>query len=300
MSEPSPKPLLEGRRIIVTRARTQASSLVTSLQELGAEVIEIPTIETIPLDSYEMLDDALKNIANYQWLLVTSANTVRVLAERLAVLKLSPSTLDPPQKVAIGSATARAMREQGIAVDLIPEQYVAESLVSALGDQVAGSRILLARAAIARDLIPEALARQGATVDIVDAYRTVLPEGSIERIQQVFASPARLPDAITFTSSSTVKNFFTLWNEAGFSGIPKEVAALSIGPITSQTLREHGWEPAREAKRHDVEGLVDATVRYVEVRILEEREREGYLRYPEDLAEAETWWESEQSNEPED
>lgn len=259
-NEPSLKPL-QGKRIVVTRARSQASRLVAAIAELGAEVIELPTIETVPLDSYETLDNALRNIAQYQWLIVTSANTVRVLAERLAVLNLPPSTLASPRKVAIGSATATAMRERGIEVDLVPGQYVAESLVEALGERVAGSRILLARAAIARDIIPEKLAQKGATVDAIDAYATVVPDGAVERMGQVFSDPARPPDAVTFTSSSTVRNFFALWREAGRGGIPSGMAAVSIGPVTSETLREYGWEPAAEAKNHDVQGLVDILIR---------------------------------------
>jgi uroporphyrinogen-III synthase len=251
-------PPLRGKRIVVTRARSQASSLVAALANLGAEVVELPTIETVPLDSYETLDNALKNIANYQWLIVTSANTVRVLAERLAALNLPPSMLAPLRKVAIGSATARAMREQGIEADLVPEQYVAESLVKTLGDQAAGSRILLARASVARDVIPDELTRRGAIVEVIDAYRTVIPDGAVERMKQVFSDPSNPPDAVTFTSSSTVKNFFALWREAVFGGLPEGIAAISIGPITSETLREFGWEPAREATRHNVQGLVKA------------------------------------------
>jgi uroporphyrinogen-III synthase len=253
----SPRPLA-GKRIVVTRARAQASSLVAALAELGAEVIELPTIETVPLESYEALDDALRNISRYQWLIVTSANTAKVLAERLVLLGLGGSIFAALGRVAIGSATARAMRERGIGVDLIPEEYVAEPLVQALGEQVAGSRILLARASVARDVIPDELRRRGATVDIIDAYQTVIPAGAVERMKQVFSDPSNPPDAVTFTSSSTVKNFFTLWHEAGFSGIPQGVAAISIGPITSETLREFGWEPTHEAKKHDVEGLVGA------------------------------------------
>jgi uroporphyrinogen-III synthase len=302
-------PSLKGKRIVVTRARSRASSLVAALTELGAEVIELPTIETVPLESYEALDAALGNIAQYQWLIVTSANTVRVLAERLAALNLPPSVLAPPHKVAIGSATARAMREQGIEVDVVPEQYVAESLLAAMdnatkrpkrneypsdnfseaghsddqreeeslrfpkNDQsnrslpqsstpihtnISGSRILLARATIARDTIPQELTRGGAIVDVIDAYKTVVPEGAADRIREVFSDASRLPHAATFTSSSTVRNFFALWREAGFAGIPEGVAALSIGPITSETLREFSWEPACEATRHDVGGLVEA------------------------------------------
>ncbi len=190
MSGSAPLPLA-GKRIVVTRARGQASSLVTALTELGAEVIELPTIEIVPLESYEALDEALRNIAGYQWLIVTSANTVKVLAERLTVLELDPATCCGLRKAAIGSATARAMLEQGMPADIIPKQYVAESLLAELGDEVKGSRILLARATIARDVIPEELRRRGASVDVVDAYRTVIPEGAVDRVREVFSDPSR-------------------------------------------------------------------------------------------------------------
>jgi uroporphyrinogen-III synthase len=255
----SPRPLL-GRRIVVTRARVQASSLVTALSELGAEVIELPMIETVPLESYEALDAALLNIFRYQWLIVTSANTVRVIAERLGALGADVSVLAAMRKVAVGSATARAMQERGIAVNGVPEQYVAESLISTLGDQVRGGRILLARATIARDVIPEELTRRGAIVDVVDAYRTVIPAEALAGMMQAFSDASRLPDAVTFTSSSTVRNFFALWQKAGFSGVPRGIKALSIGPITSETLREYGWPPAVEAHTQDVAGLVRAVV----------------------------------------
>ncbi len=249
---------LAGKRIVVTRARSQASSLVTALTELGAEVIELPTIEIVPLDSYEALDEALRSLARYQWLIVTSANTARVLGERLTALELDPAECCGLRKVAIGSATARAMLEQGMPADIVPKQYVAESLVAELGDQVSGSRILLARASVARDVIPDELTRRGAVVDVIDAYQTVIPAGAVDRVRAVFSDPSRWPDAVTFTSSSTVKNFFTLWRDAGFSGFPEGIAALSVGPITSETLQEYGWAHVVEAERHHVRGVVEA------------------------------------------
>jgi uroporphyrinogen-III synthase len=251
---------LAGKRIVVTRARRQASSLVAALTELGADVIELPTIETVALESYEALDEALRNIGRYHCLIVTSANTAKVLAERLSVLGIDPECLCGQCKVAIGSATARAMFEQGMPAGIIPKRYVAESLLAELGDEVKESRILLARAAIARDVIPDELTRLGAVVDVVDAYRTIIPDGAADRFREVFRDASRLPDVVTFTSSSTVKHFFRLWQDAGFSGIPEGIAALSIGPITSATLREFGWEPEVEAACHDVEGLTVAVL----------------------------------------
>jgi uroporphyrinogen-III synthase len=260
MSGLAPLPLA-GKRIVVTRARGQASSLVAALTELGAEVIELPTIEIVPLESYETLDEALRNIAGYQWLIVTSVNTVKVLAERLAVLEMDPATCCGLRKAAIGSATARAMLEQGMPADVIPKQYVAESLMAELGDEVKGSRILLARAKIARDVIPEELTRRGAQVDVVDAYKTVIPSGAVDRLREVFSDASRLPDAVTFTRSSTVKHFFALWREAGFARVPEGITAFSIGLITSETLCEHGLRPAAQADTHDVAGLIEAIVR---------------------------------------
>jgi uroporphyrinogen-III synthase len=198
---------------------------------------------------------------------------------------LDASVFTGLRRVAIGSATARAMLERGIEVDVAPERYVAESLVEALGDQVGGNRILLARAVVARDVIPDELRDRGAVVDVVDAYRTVVPDGAVDRVREVFSDASRMPDAVTFTSSSTVKNFFALWREAGFSGVPEGVAALSIGPITSETLREFGWEPAVEGASHDVEGLVEMLVSKAK----EECEREGYLKTPENRAESRVW-----------
>jgi uroporphyrinogen-III synthase len=263
MTASPPRPLA-GKRIVVTRARGQASSLVAALTELGAEVVEMPTIEIVPLESYETLDEALRNIADYQWLIVTSVNTVKVLAERLAVLEMDPATCCGLRKAAIGSATARAMLEQGMPADIVPKHYVAESLVAELGDEVRGSRILLARAVIARDVIPEELTRHGAVVDVVDAYRTVVPIGAVERMREVFSDASRLPDAVTFTSSSTVKHFFALWREAGLSGIPEGVAAISIGPLTSETLREFAWEPVAEAEEHCAEGLIAVAREFIQ------------------------------------
>ena len=258
MSVASPLPLA-GKRIVVTRARSQASSLVSALTELGAEVIELPTIEIAPVETHEALDEALRNIARYQWLIVTSSNTVKVLAQRLAALDLDSASFCGLRRVAIGSATAQTMLEQGMPADIVPKRYLAESLVNELGDNVRGARILLARASIARDVVPDELARRGAQVDVVDAYRTVIPVGAVDRLREAFSDLSRLPDAVTFTSSSTVKNFFALSRDAGLVNRPESMKALSIGPITSETLREFGWEPAVEAAEHCAEGLIAAT-----------------------------------------
>jgi uroporphyrinogen-III synthase len=261
-----PRPLV-GRRVAVTRTREQAGTLAEGLRSLGAEVIELPTIEIVPPDSYGPLDEALRSLASYQWLVLTSANAVRAIGERLAVLGIDSSALGSVRIAAVGPSTAAALMALGATAALIPQRYVAESLIEAMRESVrVGDRALIARPSVARDVIPEALVGLGVTVDVVDAYRTVIPEGSVARVRGLFRPDQAknpgdgLPDTVTFTSSSTVKHFLKLLAEGAIVR-PAGLHAISIGPITSATLRECGWEPAAEAIEHDVQGLIAATVR---------------------------------------
>jgi uroporphyrinogen-III synthase len=257
----NPKSLpLVGKRMLVTRARRQAGQLSKELTALGAEIVEIPAIEIIPPEFSEPLDKALRNLQQYQWLIVTSANAVRSIRERLAALDLATTNFSHLKIAAIGSATARALKEAGLSVTVMPREYVAESLIDSIGDKARNARVLIARAAVARDIIPAALAEAGARVDVVDAYRNVIPETSITHIAEIFARGQPPPDAATFTSSSTVTNFYHLLRAAGIHRPPGKMRAISIGPITSQTLRDHNWEPAAEANPHDIPGLIAATV----------------------------------------
>jgi uroporphyrinogen-III synthase len=251
---------LARRTILVTRARRQAGRLSGELRALGANVLEVPAIEIAPPDSYAALDDALGHLSQFQWLIVTSANGAEALRERMPALGIHAGALAPLQVAAVGASTAQALRDTGLPVAVTPREYVAESLLEALGDRAKGQRVLLARAAVARDLIPDALRAQGATVDVVDAYRTVIPAESVTAVQTIFGPGGHPPDAATFTSSSTVTNFLALLREADVAA-PATMKAVSIGPITSATLRENGWEPAAEADPHDQSGLVEAVVR---------------------------------------
>ena len=251
---------LAGRTILVTRARHQAGQLSEKLRALGAEVVEIPAIEIVPPASYAELDEALMNLSQYQWLIVTSANGVEALRGRMVELEVGVGDLSHVQIAAVGSATEWALVELGMTVAVTPQEYVAESLVEGLGDHVDGKHVLLARAAVARDVIPDSLRARGATVDVVEAYRTVIPAESVTAIRTLFGPSGRAPDAATFTSSSTVTNFLNLVREAGVAR-PESMRAVSIGPITSRTLGECGWEPAAEADPHDLAGLVEAVVR---------------------------------------
>ena len=256
---------LEGRSILITRARHQAESLAAALENEGAQVRAIPAIEIVPPDTYAPLDAALTDSRKYQWLVLTSANGVAVLAQRLRKLAVRPGTLQHLKIAAIGPATARALATQGFQVDITPPEYVAESLVETLRDRVAGQNVLLVRAKVARDVVPTELRKAGATVDVVEAYRTVVPAASCEALRHALTPPNRLPDAVSFTSSSTVANFFQLMHQANIAAWPAPMAAASIGPITSRTLREHGIDPAVEAKEFTIPGLVAAICQWANV-----------------------------------
>jgi uroporphyrinogen-III synthase len=243
---------LAGRRILVTRAAHQAGRLSDGLLGLGAEPVEVPVLEIQPPANYEPLDAAIRNLGAYDWLILTSANTVHALVERAAALGVVPSP-QVPHVAAIGSSTAQAARDAGFAVSMTPENYVAESLVVALKDQIAGKRFMLARAATARDIIPDALRAAGGIVDVVDAYRNAIPAAAPELLWRAMR---RRLDAATFTSSSSVMHMAEVARVAQIAFPLGNVPAISIGPITSETLRSLGWEPAIEASPHDIPGLI--------------------------------------------
>lgn len=247
--------VLEGKRILVTRAAHQAGKLSDGLRALGAEPVEVPVLEIRPPADIAPLDRALQALHSYDWLIFTSANTVRVLVERSAALGIAFERLATQRVAAVGEATATAARSAGFAVDVVPEKYVAESLVVAFGSQVAGQKFLLARAEVARDVIPDALRAAGATVEVVDAYRNVMPERAPELLREALRNGI---DAATFTSSSSVTHLAEAARAAGIAFPFAGVKAISIGPITSGTLRQLGWEPVAEANVSDIAGLIAA------------------------------------------
>ena len=200
---------LAGTRILVGRARHQAGSLSASLRGLGASVVEIPFIEIRKPQSYRPLDDALKNIKTYRWLILTSTNGVEAMWERVRKLRITRRALKHLKIAAIGPATKKAIVKHGLKVKMVPEEYVAESVVKGLRDEVKGKRIVLIRAKVARDVIPEELRAAGAQVDVIEAYETVVPEKSRARLRALMRNRTRRPDVVTFTSSSTAKNFAT-------------------------------------------------------------------------------------------
>src|SRR4029077_11758794 len=262
---------LAGTRILVGRARHQAGSLSASLRSLGASVIEIPFIEIRKPQSYRSLDNALNNIRSYDWLILTSANGVEAMWERIRKLRLTRRTLKHLQIAAIGPATKKAIVRHGLKVKMVPEEYVAESVVKGLRDKVKGKRVVLIRAKVARDVIPEQLRAAGAEVDVVEAYETVVPEKSRTRLRALMKNAARRPHVVTFTSSSTARNFAELLgnSKAHGAGLFKHVQFASIGPVTSATLRELQMPVAIEAREFTMGGLLRAIVlaRYAETSV---------------------------------
>ncbi len=248
---------LAGRRILVTRAAHQAGKLSNGLRALGAEPVEVPVLEIAPPVSYDPLDHALREIYSYDWIVFTSANAVQAVAKRAFANVLPLPAGAPPKIAAVGEATAAALRNGGLHVDYIPDRYVADRLVVQFPENVKGKRILLARASIARDVIPDAFRAAGATIDVADAYRNVLPANAPDILRRALQAPL---DAATFTSSSTVTHLAEAAQKIGVP-FPLGIPAVSIGPVTSQTLREHGWPPAAEADPHDVPGLIAAVER---------------------------------------
>ncbi|PYT30293.1 MAG: uroporphyrinogen-III C-methyltransferase [Acidobacteria bacterium] len=247
---------LFGRRIVITRAREQAGSLGEKLGTLGAEVLELPSIEIVPASDYGPLDRAIADLGAYEWLIFTSVNGVRFFLERLDASKCDLRALRARICV-IGEATKSAIESLHLKVDLIGEEYVAEGLIQAFHDiDVKGRRILLPRAAAARDVLPRSLGDRGACVDVVEAYRTVVPEKAGQRATEIFGS-GRKPDWITFTSSSTVQNFVRLAGTEVLGGIK----VASIGPVTTATARKLGIDVAVEASVYTTGGLVEAILR---------------------------------------
>ena len=240
---------LFGQRVVLTRAEEQSAESAEQLRRLGADVIVAPTIEIHEPSSWGPIDAAIDALETYDWLIFTSRNGVDRFLNRL---DRSPRDLRAirGRLAAIGSATAEALAGARLKVDCVPTEFVAESLLEALDDDLTGKKVLIARAEVAREVLPEELRSRGAQVDVAPAYRTVVPDGS--HLREVLA--AKSPDWITFTSSSTVRHFVEM---VGVE-VLRDIRVASIGPITSQTIREYGLEPTVEASPHTMDGLIAA------------------------------------------
>lgn len=255
----SVRPLL-GRRIAVTRAREQAGELVRALEALGAEVVAAPTIRIEALNDLEPLRRALARLADYRWVVFTSQNAVQVVFDRLEDWGLSPHDFAGRHIAAIGPATGDALSARSVRVDVLPEGYVAESLVEAVAaqDDLRGARVLVPRAETARDALPDGLRARGAVVDVIPVYRTLPALGDGAALANDILA-GRI-DVVTFTASSTVRYFVeSVGREAAASG---RFRGAVIGPITAATAREYGIPVTIEAVQYTTDGLVDALVHY--------------------------------------
>jgi uroporphyrinogen-III synthase len=262
---------LSGVRVLVGRARHQVGTLSAVLRKLGATVIEIPFIEIRKPRSFRGLDSALKKLEEYDWLILTSVNGVEAMWARMESLRLTKADWGGVRVAAIGPATKKAIEQRGVQVDVVPKEYVAESVVRSLKNKVKGKRVLLVRAKVARDVIPRELRKAGARVEVVEAYETIVPQASRKRLRSLLGSSRRCPHVVTFTSSSTARNFvellggsrtakLTLAALRGRGRPPHTVRFASIGPVTSSTLRELGLGVDIAAKKFTIPGLVDAIV----------------------------------------
>lgn len=248
---------LFGRTVVVTRARGQAAEMCEQLRQLGADAIELPAIEIRPPGDWGPLDQAIARLEDYDWLLFTSANGVKYFLERLDEGGRDLRSIRG-RICAIGPATAAGLAAVHLKADVVPEKFVAEGLLEALGGHdLAGRKILLARAAEARDVIPLELGRRGAAIDVVPAYQTVAPDSCAELARQIFGAAAK-PGWITFTSSSTVRNFASVCPADRLAG----TKVASIGPIASQTARELGFTVDVEASDYTVDGLIAAILSF--------------------------------------
>jgi len=275
---------LTGRRVLVTRTREQASVLSEKLRALGALPVEFPTIQIVPPTDWQALDAALKRLyvsdeSGYAWFVLTSANGVHICLQRLRELGYDPCAMSGVRIATIGPATAAALGQYGVSADLVPDEYIAEGVTRALLEDarqrqisLVGQRILLARAAEARKVLFTDLQQAGALVDEVPAYYTVPVARDNERGREILRllQDGQL-DLLTFTSSSTVRNFVA-WVEGYASGqsghfleqITQHTQLASIGPITSRTARELGLRVDIEAKEFTIDGLVNAIVLHEE------------------------------------
>ena len=253
------KPLF-GRRIVVTRPRAQAGRFVELLEQHGADIIQFPTIETVPVESYAQLDVALDKLSAYHWLIFTSVNGVHYFFARLRVRHQDIRSLGSTRIAAIGPETARSVETLHLQVDAMPEEYRAEALSIVLGN-VKGQRILLPRAAVAREVLPQKLRALGAQVDEIPVYQTIQPQnGKTEELRNRLR--AGTIDLVTFTSSSTVRNFAALFPQDNLVEILSKTRVGCIGPITADTAREFGLEVAVQPRTYTIPAFAEAIVEY--------------------------------------
>jgi uroporphyrinogen III methyltransferase/synthase len=252
---------LHGKGVVVTRAREQASGLKDTLERLGAACYEFPTITIVPLEDYAPVREAIDGLCRYDWVIFTSVNGVRHFWNQLELVGKDARALGAAQVAAIGPATAEALLERGIRPDFIPPKYVAESVVEGLLERgVAGKKVLIPRARVAREVLPEELAKVAAQVDVLPVYETKLTQEDGAEIVDLLEK-GRL-HYLTFSSSSTVENFFALVPADTLRPyVGKGLKICCIGPVTARTLKEYGFTPDIMPEDYTIPALVDALVK---------------------------------------
>lgn len=246
---------LFGKTILVTRSREQASVLMEKLEDLGATCLEAPAIRVVPPASYERLDEAIAQLHTYAWIIFTSVNGVKYFFERLTEKGLDSRAI-AGKVAAIGASTAKALRTYGILADLVPAEFRAEGVAEALQSEIEpGMKILIPRAKIAREALPEKLASFGAAVTVAEAYETITGEADAQQIRELLQQGKI--DLVTFTSSSTVTNLLTLLGTDG-AALLKDVKTACIGPVTMQTCERNGITPSVIAEEYTIDGMVEA------------------------------------------
>lgn len=250
---------LFGKRIIVTRARAQASDLVELLEEYGADCLQCPTIAIREMEDYTPLDRAIAELDSYHWIVFTSVNGVDHFYKRLNRAGRDSRALGQAKIAAIGSQTAAALAEKGIQADFVPAEFRAEGLLAGFGEIPQGTRVLIPRALEAREILPEELTKRGAYVNVVPAYRTVIEETEADALKEALRT--RRVDAVTFTSSSTVRNFLTMLKGEDLQTLLSGVLIAAIGPITAQTAKDAGLQVEVMAQEYTVKGLADELIK---------------------------------------
>lgn len=247
---------LFGKRVLVTRATDQASRLSRLLREYGAEPVELPAIRIVPPEDFSALDGAVERLDHYDWVIFTSINGVDSFFDRVATLEKDARAFGRSRIAAIGTATADRLSEHGLRADFVPERFVAEEVMAGLVERgIAGKHVLLPRAELARDVLPDGLRAAGANVDVVVAYRTLPAEPSPEALRRVEAGEV---DIVTFASSSTVRNLVSLLG--GRTELLERSFIACIGPITARTAADLGLRVDLVAQEYSVPGLVGALV----------------------------------------
>lgn len=253
---------MTGRKIIITRSRTQASSLKKALSSLGANVIEFPTIDIQPVTDFSDLDNTINIIDSFSWIIFTSVNSVEIFMKRMLLLDIDPGALANNKIAVIGKETGNVLKKYGIIPDLMPERSISEGLIETFINaetNFAGKKILMPGSAIARDFIPNELKKMGADVSCFQVYNNIIPAYTKDQIESIFTEDI---DLVTFTSSSTVTNLVEILKNVGLDNYIQDIKGASIGPITSGTAAKLGVPIVIEAKTHTIPVFVETIEKY--------------------------------------